>query len=134
MTLYDFLKQEDTDFDSYDTVFDIEVTVCVPYHSEDSNYEYYDKFCDFILKCISGVEKISDCECRANWYSFVAINLEVFKEIANDMWREGSIPDDDDDLIYEWIEEINGWIAGGVSENEYKHFMETYASRIKEDN
>ena len=34
MTLYDFLKLVKADFDTYDTVFDIEVTVCELYDND----------------------------------------------------------------------------------------------------
>ena len=132
MTLYDFLKLVKADFDTYDTVFDIEVTACEPYESSQENMEWYDKYYNFILKHVEFVEKTGEYSCVANWYKFIKDNMETFRECANDMWKEGTVPDDEDDFIYEWIEEINGWLAGYVSENEYKIFMEKYAPKIKE--
>lgn len=127
MTLYDFIVMENNDFDTYDTVYDAEVTVCVPCEKET---DWYDKFYNFIIKRVMFVKKISDGECNADWSKFITDNLDLFREIANDMWNDGTVPDDDDDLVYEWIKEIEGWLAGYVSENEYQHFMENYSNRI----
>ena len=129
MTLYDFIVKEDNDFDTYDTVFDAEVSVCVPCEKET---DWYDKFYNFIIKRVMFVEKISDGECTADWSKFITDNLDLFREIANDMWNDGTVPDDDDDLVYEWIKEIEGWLAGYVSENEYQKFVENYADKFKE--
>lgn len=134
---------EKADFDTYDTVFDTEVTVCCPMEffinirKKDTENEWYDTFYDFILKHVVVVEKTSECECIAEWTPFITNNLEVFKEIAKDMWCEEWVykydgEPDDDDLIYEWINEIHSWLAGYVSESEYKDFMEKYAPKIKE--
>lgn len=130
MTLYDFIKMEDSDFDTYDTVFDICVTVCVPYESDEP--EWYDKFYDFICRKVEVQKKINKCVAVCEWTKFIADNLDVFKEIAREMWREETIPDDDDidEWEYSWIGEIHGWLAGGVSESEYQKFMEKYSSRI----
>lgn len=131
MNLYDFLKFEDSDFDTYDNVYDIEVTVCVPYEGTNSN-DWFDKFYDFILKHVWVLRKTGECSCVADWTQFVTDNLELFKEIATDMWREEAIPNDEDDLIYEWIRELDNWLTGYVSETEYRIFMEKYSNRIKE--
>ena len=128
MTLYEFIKMENNDFDTYDTVFDAEVTVCVPY---DKEKDWYDKFYNFIIKHVQFVEKLNDGECTADWYNFIKENIKVFRQAANDMWRLDYINiDDDDDLIYEWIKEIEGWLAGYVSETEYQKFMENYSDKI----
>lgn len=143
MTLYEFLKMEKADFDTYDTVFDAGVTVCCPTeffingkgkYTED---KWYDEFYNFILKHVIVVEKTGDCVCTANWTKFITDNLEVFKEATKDTWCEDWIfkyngEPDDDDLTYEWINEIENYLAGYVSENEYKKFMEKYAPKIKE--
>lgn len=131
MTLYDFIRMEDTDFDTYDTVFDAEVTVCVPYDDSEIT-EWYDKFYNFIIKHVEFKEKISEYECTAEWTNFITDNLEIFREAANDMWYDDRVPDDNDDLIYEWIKEIHSWLAGYVSEAEYQKFMEKYAPRMED--
>ena len=56
MTLYDFILQEQGDFDTYDTVFDVCVTVCEPYeYDEGEEKEYYDIFSDMIIKMVEEV-------------------------------------------------------------------------------
>ena len=139
MTLYDFLKLVKADFDTYDTVFDIEVTACEPYESSMENMEWYDKFYDFILKHVEFVEKTGECSCTAEWTKFITDNLDVFKEAAIDLWEiteeqthDEDAPDSYDDLIYEWIDEISKWMAGYANETIYKEFMEKYAPKIKE--
>lgn len=129
MTLYDFIVMEKTDFDTYDTVFDVEVTVCVP---NDDESDYYDKFYNFIIRHVEFVEKTSKYECTAEWTKFITDNIDVFRIAARRMWREETVPKTDDDLIYEWIKEINGWLAGYVSETEYAEFMENYAPMIRD--
>lgn len=130
MTLYELLKLEQYDFDTFDTVFDICVTVCDPYIPEDGQEEYFDKFYDFIIKNVEVVGKTGECTCVCKWYDFIHNNIDVFREIADNMWWS-STPDDEDDLIYRWIKEIHLWLAGYVSEHEYKVFMEHYADKIK---
>ena len=102
MTLYELLKMEQCDFDTFDTVFDICVTVCDPYTPDEE--EWFDKFYDFIIKNIEVVEKTGECTCVCKWYDFINNNIEVFRKAANDMWYEDCIPKNDDDLIYEWDE------------------------------
>lgn len=143
MTLYDFLKLVKADFDTYDTVFDTEVTVCCPMEffinskEKDTENKWYDTFYDFILKHVEFVVKTGECSCVVNWYKFINDNIETFRECANEMWKKEWIykydgEPDDNDLTWEWINEINGWLAGYVSESEYKNFMEKYAPRLKE--
>lgn len=81
---------------------------------------------------LSRLARTSECSCVADWTQFVTDNLELFKEIANDMWRKEAIPNDEDDLIYEWIRELDNWLTGYVSETEYRTFMDKYSNRIKE--
>ena len=130
MTIYDFLKLEKSDFDTYDTEYDVCVTCCEPY--EDDEQDNYDAFCECIYKHVELVEKTGECSCVANWTKFITDNMSVFRECANEMWYEGSVPKSDDSLTYKWINEIHSWLAGYVSETEYKHFMEKYAPRLKE--
>lgn len=129
MNLYDFLKFEDSDFDTYDDTFDLEITVCVPYEGTSSG-DWYDKFYNFILKHVNVIKKTGECSCIVDWSKFITDNLALFREIANDMWNEGTVPTDDDDLVYEWIKELDGWLTGYVSEAHYHEFMEKYSEKI----
>lgn len=128
-TLYEALQWEKSDFDTSDTVYDTTVTVVYDDYSQPDNYN---RFCKFILQHVKALEKYRGGYILADWTGFITENLDVFRELATEMWWEEYIPTDDDDLIYEWIKEIHGWLAGSVSETEYGIFMEKYAPRIKE--
>jgi len=129
MTLYDFIMQEHADFDTYDTVFDTCVTVCEPYeYGEGEEKEYYDIFNDLMMKNVEFSEKISECSCVCKWSDFIKNNLEVFRKAADELWVR--TPKEDDDLIYEWIREINSWMAGYVSEGIYKKFVTEYSTQF----
>lgn len=132
MNLYDFIIKEDSDYDTYDTVYDICVTVCVPYRELGEEMDWFDKFYNFILQHVEFIKEVSDYECTANWSRFIEENINVFTEAANEFWYEHLIPKNQDDMIYEWIKELHGWLSGYVSECEYHKFMEKYAPRIKE--
>lgn len=130
--LYDYIIKKDADHDTYDVVYDICVTVCVPYRTESEEMDWFDRFYNFILKHINVIEEISDYECIAHWSKFIEENLDVFTEAANDFWWEHLIPKNQDDMIYEWVKELDGWLSGGVSESRYHEFMEKYAPKLKE--
>ena len=130
MTLYDFILQEQGDFDTYDTVFDVCVTVCEPYeYDEGEEKQYYDIFNDLIMKNVEVDYKKSDYECICKWNDFIEKNIETFRKAADDLWYH--TPKNDDDLIYEWIKEINSWMAGYVSESVYKKFVTEYGEQLK---
>ena len=130
MTLYDFILQEQGDFDTYDTVFDVCVTVCEPYeYDEGEEKEYYDIFSDMIIKMVEVEEKTGECTCICKWSDFIKNNIETCRNAAEELWY--SAPKEDDDLIYEWIKEINSWMAGYVSESVYKKFVTEYGEQLK---
>ena len=49
MTLYEYLKMSEYDYDTYDTDYDAVVTVCYIDEEEDE----YDKFCNGIIKNVN---------------------------------------------------------------------------------
>ena len=130
MNLYDFVMKEQGDFDTYDTVFDVCVTVCEPYEYDNGEEkEYYDVFSDLIMKKVSVVKKISDYECQCNWSDFILLNKEIFKRASTELWT--SVPAGEEELVYQWIREIHAWMAGYVSESTYKKFVTTYGEQLK---
>lgn len=130
MNLYDWLKEKDNDYDTYDTVYDICVTVCVPYGVEENRMEWYDKFCNFILKHVDVIEETSDYECIADWNKFIEDNTETFKKITEESW---SYMPDDEDFNYEWISEIDKLLAGYGSEKTYHYLMDMFTKNTKEN-
>ncbi len=130
MNLYDFLMLEKADFDTYDTVFDVCVTVCEPYEYEEGDEkEYYDIFNELMMKKVEVEEKMGECTCVCKWSDFITKNLDTFRSAADELWVR--TPESDDDLIYEWIKEINAWMAGYVSESTYKKFVIKYGEKLE---
>lgn len=129
MTLYEFITLEQADFDTFDTVYDTCVTVCEPYEYEEGEQkEYYDIFSDLIMQMVEVEEKTGECTCLCKWSDFIEKNIATFRKAADELWTK--TPKADDDLIYEWIKEINSWLAGYVSENTYKKFVTTYGEQL----
>ena len=129
MTLYEFITLEQADFDTFDTVYDTCVTVCEPYEYEEGEQkEYYDIFSDLIMQMVEVEEKTGECTCLCKWSDFIEKNIATFRKAADELWM--ITPKADEDLIYEWIKEINSWLAGYVSENTYKKFVTTYGEQL----
>lgn len=116
MKLYDYMKLSETDWDTYDTVYDACVTVCYideEYEAEDNYY----KFCTDIIKKVE-VEKQNGDILIVNWSGLIQNNMEKFKMFTEKYWRY-TYEDDEDELIYQWINEIHAYMAGYVSEDFY---------------
>ena len=129
MTLYEFITLEQADFDTFDTVYDTCVTVCEPDEYEvGEQKEYYDIFSDLIMQMVEVEEKTGECTCLCKWSDFIEKNIATFRKAADELWT--GTPKSDDDLIYEWIKEINSWLAGYVSERTYKKFVTTYGEQL----
>ncbi|HQM00111.1 MAG TPA: hypothetical protein PLH98_06060 [Ruminococcus flavefaciens] len=129
MTLYEFITLEQADFDTFDTVYDTCVTVCEPYEYEEGEQkEYYDIFSDLIMQMVEVEEKTGECTCLCKWSDFIEKNIATFRKAADELWLR--TPKADEDLIYEWIKEINSWLAGYVSEKTYKKFVTTYGEQL----
>lgn len=131
MTLYEFGQLGNCCLDTCDDVFDIIITVDILTDDEENDMGYYGKFANFICKNVNVLGKAGGCDVVADWSALITENMSVFRKAARAMWYEGSVPDDDDDFIYEWLNEIRGWLAGGVSESAYKKFMEKYSPNIR---
>ena len=115
MTLYEYLRLKEDDFDTYDTVFDAGVTVCYI----DKENDEYDKFCNGIIKKVDVIHIDGDCP-TVNWYEMIERNIDKFKVFTKENWYEDCQYEDDiDDFIYEWINEIDKYMAGYVSEDFY---------------
>ena len=117
MKLYDFLKISQNDFDTYDTVYDTGVTVC--YIDEEDAEDSYDKFCIELMKKVE-VEEQNDDILIVKWTELIQNNMEKFKEFTKENWYEScQYEDDEDEFIYQWINEIHQYMAGNVAESTY---------------
>lgn len=122
MKLYEFLETTKCDYDTYDTVYDAEVTVC--YIDEET--DDYDRFCNAIIK---KVDLVDGSNMTVNWSEMIERNLDKFKAFTKEHWRDDcQYEDDDEELVYQWIKEIHNYMAGNVSEDFYTtlvSFVET---------
>lgn len=121
MTLYDFIKVTERDFDVYDDVFDAEVTVC--YIRESNRNDFCEKFCIEIIKKVNLVKQTDDCCLVAKWTKLIQDNMEKFREFTDKHWSR-KYKDDEDEFIYQWINEIHLYMAGYVSEDFYETLVE----------
>lgn len=122
MKLYDFLKISQNDFDTYDTVYDTGVTVC--YIDEEDAEDGYDKFCIELMKKVE-VEEQNDDILIVKWTELIQNNMEKFKKFTKENWYEScQYEDDEDEFIYQWINEIHQYMAGNVSEDFYDKLVE----------
>ena len=118
MTLYEFLKMSECDYDTFDTEYDVSVTVCSMYHDEEE-YDDYDKFCNNIVKKVNVINVYED-ELEINWCELIKRNLDKFKKFTAKHWNKNCQYEDDiDEFIYQWINESHYYMAGYVSEDFY---------------
>ena len=120
MTLYELLEITEGTFDTYDTVFDIVVTV----DWIDGEEDYYDKFCRGIQKLVTVEKKVGN-GLLINWTGLIENNIEVFTDFAKKNWTN-MYEDDEDEFTYQWIREIHYWMAGDTSEPVYEDFVKNY--------
>ena len=116
MKLYDFMKLSEADWDTYDTVYDACVTVCYIDEEDEAEDNYY-KFCTDIIKNVEVEEQNGDI-LIVDWTKLIKDNMEKFKMFTEKHWRY-TYEDDEDEFIYQWINEINMYMAGYVSEDFY---------------
>lgn len=116
MKLYEFMKLSQDDFDTYDTVYDAEVTAC--YIAENEAKDNYDKFCIELMKKVEVEKVVPESHLIVKWTELIQNNMEKFKEFARENWIY-DYEDDEDEFIYQWIKEIHYYLAGYVSEDFY---------------
>lgn len=127
MTVYEFIKHEDSDFDIYDNEFDKCVTVCAPYYGEFRDNS--DVFEDEILKRVRLIRKKNDYEAVADWSGFIKFYINEFRNFAKKHWI--SIPNDEDSLVSAWIKELHLYFAGYVSVEFYKVLLDELIGSLK---
>ena len=115
MTLYEYLQMAENDFDTYDTEYDACVTVC--HICEEDENDGYDKFCNNIIKKVN-VVAINNNSLTVNWCELIKRNMDLFKYFTEEHWYN-HYEDDEDEFIYQWINEIHMYMAGYVSEDFY---------------
>ena len=127
MKLYEFIKTTQRDYDTCDDVYDAIVTVC---YIDDADVEdNYSKFCNEIIKLVEVVKQTDDIIVLVKWNDLIQNNIEKFKAFTKKYWRENcQYENDEDEFVYQWINEIHHYMAGNVSEDFYEilvKFVET---------
>lgn len=125
-TLYGLSGKMDTDsisktwldIDTYDTEFDICVTVCIDIKRGKNldSLEPYDKFNNLLVRKVF-VES-TDKNIVCNWSGFVKKNMALFKAYSKQNWIRTY--DDDDTTIYEWLKDFHLLMAGYGDDAIYK--------------
>lgn len=122
MKLYDFLKVAQNDFDTCDTVYDTGVTVCYIDEEDEARDNYY-KFCTELIKKVE-VEKQDDDILIVKWTDLIQNNMKKFRAFTAENWYANcQYEDDDDEFIYQWINEIHQYMAGNVAEDFYDELV-----------
>ena len=124
MTLYEYLKLTEADYDTYDTKYDNGITVC--YIEEEC--DDYDRFCNGIVKKVDVVKTSGDI-LTVNWSELIERNMAKFKKFTKKYWMR-HYEKDIDDFIYQWINEIHMYMAGYVSEDFYSVLNEFVDSLV----
>lgn len=128
MTLYEYLKMSENDFDTYDITYDAVVTVC--YIADEDERDEYDKFCNGIIKKVDVVH-IDTHYLTVNWTELIERNIDKFKAFTKENWYESCQYEDDiDEFIYQWINEIHQYMAGNVDIDFYSILNELVDSLL----
>jgi hypothetical protein len=111
VTLYDYINMAEADFDTYDAKYDAVVTVCYIYEENDE----YDRFCNGIIKKVN-VVKIHGDVLTVDWSELIERNIIKFRMFAAENWYSNcQYENDEDEFVYQWINEIHQYMAGNVS-------------------
>lgn len=132
MKLFELVNILQEDFDTYDTVYDAEVTVCFIEESKDN--DNYDKFCIGIIKKVEVVKGNGNHGLIVKWTDLIKNNMDKFKAFSAEHWYEDcQYEDDEDEFIYQWINEIHNYMAGNVDEEFYGVLVEFVESLEMEE-
>ncbi len=128
MTLYEYLKMSEDDFDTYDVTYDAVVTVC--YIADEDEKDEYDKFCNGIIKKVEVVH-VDVHYLTVNWTDLIERNIDKFKAFTKEHWYvDCQYEDDIDEFIYQWVNEIHQYMAGNVSIDFYSVLNELVDSLV----
>lgn len=130
MTIYDYMKMHEgngLDVDTYDTEYDAEVTICIDADMEDSE-DSYDRFCIGLVKLVE-IDKVSSNSFTCKWSKLIEDNMELFKAFSKEHWIE-QYEDDEKEFIYQWIKELDAYLAGYVGESTYYSFCNDVINKI----
>ena len=122
MTLFEYLELQQGGWisaDTYDTDYDIIVTIDADIDDKDNEDPYY-QFTFGLLRSVE-IESIGKDTLTCKWSKFITDNMELFKAFAKEYWVN-QYEDDEEEFIYQWIREIHYYLAGYVGNSTYKAF------------
>ena len=130
MTLYEMLMtHESVCEDTSDTVFDAVVTIDWERdYSPSYDLKALHDFSINLFKAVNFIEVNKYNVWIIDWSGFIKDNLEKFKQFSKDYWERDISDWSDDDLIYEWINELHYCLAGYATDFIYKEFNERFFS------
>ena len=127
MKLYDFMKVAQNDYDTEDTIYCATVTVCY-IDEEDEEKDSYYKFCTEIIKKVE-VEKQMGDGLLVRWTELIKNNMDKFKKFTREHWKDTcQYEDNEDEFIYQWINEFHQYMAGCVGEDFYNELVKFVAT------
>ena len=128
MTVYEFMKMSDEDYDVADNTFDASVTICMPYDDDDDAYS------KFIIELTKKVQVVSHGTVQgygyvvADWTKLINDNWSKFKRLTKKYWKHDY--EDDDDFRYEWINELHYYCAGYTYDEMYEELYKAVKSMV----
>ena len=72
------------------------------------------------------MEKINGDVLIVKWTELIQNNMEKFKAFTKENWSN-QYEDDEDEFIYQWINEIHYYLAGYVNEDFYDELVKLVA-------
>ena len=126
MKLYDFLAMNECDYDTWDDVYDMDITVSINLEPQDD----YDEFCVGLVKLVD----VKDFTCCGDpicgWGDLIKNNMEVFRKFADENWYKNNC-EDEDDFICEWIKELHYFLAGYGADDQYWFYKKEIVDKCK---
>ena len=96
MKLIDYCRSVDfVDFDSYDNVYDVIVTICFDEEAVDKPEDSYDRFVKYIVEHVDYI-KGNGNYVICDWNGFVKAHEQVLRQYEHDCWRYNYDEDEDE--------------------------------------
>ena len=115
MTLFDYLNEQEQDYDAYDKEYDISISAV---YSDNLDNDYYDKFCTTLYKKVQFVFKVDNYTIVADWSDLIMRNKKKFEDFSLKWW--GSFSEDRDRFIKDWLNDFKNFVSGYAEDDFYE--------------
>lgn len=116
MRLLEYLKINNKDEDYGDADFDAIITVCFDIEDDTPYLKTYNAFCKKLYSSVQIKNKNT-----VFWGNLIKNNLELFRDFAVKNWTIQY--KDDDEFIYQWINELDAYCSGAGSDFIYEQMI-----------